>query len=223
MAKFIAIRKYVVAIMQIARDLQKEFRHMPGKQAKIVSDSQLAHALRQIERNRYPARDRVMLLLSLKAGLRACEIARLTWPPPERQMLLKANGRLDNVITLPDHAARKGAGRSIPLHPELKTALTGLLKQDQGEGPVIRPERGEALSARSVVNWFRQLYREMGLEGCSSHSGRRTFITKAARCIARSGGSLRDVQILAGHKSIAVTQRYIDADSAAQRRLVRML
>jgi integrase len=79
------------------------------------------------------------------------------------------------------------------------------------------------MRASSVVNWFAELYREIGFEGCSSHSGRRTFITNAARLVAKAGGSLRDVQQLAGHRSIEHTQGYIDGDTNAQRRLVRML
>ena len=58
------------------------------------------------------------------------------------------------------------------------------------------------------------------LLGCSSHSGRRTFITNAARKISTVGGSLRDVQMLAGHSSLAVTQRYIEGDSEARRKIV---
>ena len=54
-------------------------------------------------------------------------------------------------------------------------------------------------------------------------TGRRTFITTAARNVHRAGGSLRDVQMLAGHASIETTQRYIDGDSVSQRRLVGML
>ena len=75
----------------------------------------------------------------------------------------------------------------------------------------------------SVVNWFPQLYRELGLAGCSSHSGRRTFITNAARVVFKAGGSLRDVQQLAGHRSIEQTQAYIDASARAKRRLVALL
>jgi integrase/recombinase XerD len=75
----------------------------------------------------------------------------------------------------------------------------------------------------SIVNWFVVLYRETGLEGCSSHSGRRTFITQAARLLHKSGRSLRDIQLLAGHRSIDTTQGYIDGDSHAQHKLISLL
>ena len=75
----------------------------------------------------------------------------------------------------------------------------------------------------SVVNWFRRLYREIGLNGCSSHSGRRTFITNAARLVSKAGGSLCDVQQLAGHRSIEQTQAYIDASARAKRRLIELI
>jgi integrase/recombinase XerD len=79
------------------------------------------------------------------------------------------------------------------------------------------------MQPNSIVNWFVTLYRQIGLDGCSSHSGRRTFITNAARLAHKAGGSLRDVQILAGHRSIETTQIYIDGDSHAQRRLIALL
>jgi integrase len=62
----------------------------------------------------------------------------------------------------------------------------------------------------SIVVWFNRAFKNIGLKGCSSHSGRRTFVTRAARLVHRAGGSLRDVQLLAGHRSIQTTQRYID-------------
>ena len=65
------------------------------------------------------------------------------------------------------------------------------------------------MTALSIVVWFARAYRAVGLEGCSSHSGRRTFITRAARLVHKAGGSIRDVQLLAGHRSIQTTQRYI--------------
>ena len=68
----------------------------------------------------------------------------------------------------------------------------------------------------SIVVWFNRAFRNIGLHGGSSHSGRRTFITRAARLVHKAGGSLRDVQLLAGHRSIQTTQRYIDGDSDVQ-------
>jgi integrase/recombinase XerD len=41
--------------------------------------------------------------------------------------------------------------------------------------------------------------------------------------VVEAGGSLRDVQQLAGHVSLATTQRYIEGDSDAKRKLVGMI
>ena len=79
------------------------------------------------------------------------------------------------------------------------------------------------MTPQSIVVWFANAYRVVGLNGCSSHSGRRTFITTTARLLSKIGGSLRDVQELAGHRALTTTERYIEGDRDAQRRLVRML
>jgi integrase len=191
---------------------------MAGKQAKTLTKQQLATALRRAGCGRYPDRDRAMILLSVKAGLRAGEIAKLTWP-----MVLDSQGRISGYIALHDAAAKKRSGRTIPLHLQLIRALL-MLKQPHGaSGPIIRSERGDALRPGSVVNWFRHFYGDLGFAGCTSHSGRRTFITNAARLVFKAGGSLRDVQQLAGHRSIEHTQAYIDGDTRAKRRLVALL
>jgi integrase/recombinase XerD len=197
-----------------------------NKQAKTLRDEDVARLIKLIQKSRYPIRDRVMILLSAKAGLRAGEIAQLTWP-----MVLTATGRISTTIELRNHAAKKGSGRTIPMHPLLRMALMAWLAEtrsrasEQMDGPVIISERctQTGLNPQSVVNWFAQLYRQAGLVGCSSHSGRRTFVTKAAKAVHKAGGSLRDVQQLAGHRSISMTQRYIDGDSAAQHRLINLI
>ena len=70
---------------------------------------------------------------------------------------------------------------------------------------------------------FAAWYADVDLIGCSSHSGRRTFITNVARKISSVGGSLRDVQALAGHSSLAVTQRYIEGDGDARAKVVEFV
>ena len=188
---------------------------MAGRQAKTISNESLRRALAWAEHTRTPKRDVVIVLLSVRAGLRACEIAGLDW-----DMVLDARGRIGATIELRDNIAKRGSGRCIPIHPQLRMALEVLQSSSGGIGPVVRSSRGGWMRANSVVNWFVGLYRAAGATGCSSHSGRRTFITQAARKAHRYGANLRDVQILAGHRSIETTQRYIDGDSDAQRRLV---
>jgi len=196
---------------------------MAGKQAKTISREQEEDLLTFCEYTRHPERNLVMVLLSVKAGLRAGEIAALTW-----DMVLASDGGVGTVVELRDRAAKKGSGRQIPLHPVLRDALVGWRAMTgtspwDGAGPVVRSERGGPLTPVSVVNWFATAYRAVGVAGCSSHSGRRTFITRAARLVHQAGGSLRDVQLLAGHRSIVTTQRYIDGDSDVQRKLVSLI
>jgi integrase/recombinase XerD len=91
-------------------------------------------------------------------------------------------------------------------------------------GPhVISTERRLSTSPQAIVNMFQRWYRHLGFVGCSSHSGRRTFITNAARKISTVGGSLRDVQVLAGHANLRTTQGYIEANPEAQVRIVELV
>src|SRR5881227_1967017 len=110
---------------------------MAGKQAKILTRQQVRAALHRARHSRYPQRDRVMILLSVKAGLRAGEIAKLTWP-----MVVDAGGRIADRIELHDAAAKKDSGRTIPIHPDLRRALQLLRRQTGAQGAVIRSERG---------------------------------------------------------------------------------
>ncbi len=191
---------------------------MPGRQAKIITAGMLKRMLDHVARSPTPDRDRVIVLLSVKAGMRAVEIAGLTWP-----MVLDPRGHVADCISIHDIIAKKHGGRIVPMHPDLRTALLALAFFSEGEGPVIKSLRGGNMQPNSIVNWFVSLFAALGFEGCSSHSGRRTFITSAARNLHRAGCSLRDVQMLAGHRSLETTERYIQCDTRGQRRLVDLL
>ena len=84
----------------------------------------------------------------------------------------------------------ESGGRLIPIHPELGDALSDLRRQTEATGPVLRSQRGGPMTPVSIVNWFANAYRAIGLQGCSSHSGRRTFITRAARLVHHAGAWL---------------------------------
>lgn len=207
---------------------------MAGKQAKVLNKSQPEVVLGWLTSNsRNPERDRVMFLLSCKAGLRAAEIAQLRW-----SMVTDSEGYLSDVIELPDGIAKKGSGRTVPIGKLLRKELDSLRRKMRPapDEPVIYSERGgyaegdeggrpklRPMTAHSVVKWFGRLYATMGFEGCSSHSGRRTFITFAAREIVSVGGSLRDVQQLAGHRDLKTTQAYIEGSNDAKKKVVERI
>lgn len=193
---------------------------MAGRQAKTLTDGQITAALSFLETTRYPLRNRVIFLLSVKAGLRGGEIAGLTWA-----MITGSDGKVGTTIDLRDAVAKKKSGRTIPLNRDLKAALKAL-HDDRKPSPrdaVIYSERGTRMSPATVALWFLDLYGRLGFEGCSSHSGRRTFITRAARKVSLAGGSIRDVQQLAGHRSLGTTQGYIEGDTDAKRKLVNLI
>src|SRR5712691_5232362 len=196
---------------------------MQGKQAKIVSPTQERAMLGYLETTRYPHRDRVMFLLSMKAGLRAKDMAFLTWA-----MVTEATGQVTETIHWENRASKgKTGGRTIPMHPDVQAALA-TLQTARGDAPrpdqsVLFSERGGGVSPATVRLWFHRLSTSLKMEGCSSHSGRRTFMTRAARKVSQVGGSLRDVQELAGHTSLAMTQRDIEGDTEAKRQLVALL
>ena len=91
------------------------------------------------------------------------------------------------------------------------------------EDYVLYSQKGRCLMTKAVVCWFGKIYKDLRLQGCSSHSGRRTFGTKVAKNITLAGGSAKDIQRLLGHSCMNTTQRYIDVDVEAQRKVVQMI
>jgi integrase/recombinase XerD len=193
---------------------------LAGKQAKTLSPAQIRTALSYLATTRNAERDVVMFFLSVRAGLRAKEIAGATWT-----MVLDSDGHVGDVIALEDRVAKMRSGRTIPLSNDLKAALTALhIKRSPAPSDrIIYSERRDGLDAATVAQRFFHLYQRLGFTGCSSHSGRRTFITTCARKISLVGGSLKDVQMMAGHADLTTTSGYIDGDPEAARRVVNMI
>jgi integrase/recombinase XerD len=191
-----------------------------GKQAKVLTKQQIEAMLLYLGTTRHPERNRLIFLLSVRAGLRAKEIAGLTWA-----MVQNSDGSLANEMSLCDAASKGRSGRTIPMSKDLRFAISHwrqLTKNANAEAKIIVTERSRKPLTQVIINMFRSWYSDLGYEGCSSHSGRRTFITNAARRISTVGGSLRDIQELAGHSSLSTTQRYIETNVEAKRRIVEL-
>lgn len=192
-----------------------------GKQAKTLSKHQQAALLSYLKTTRHPQRNKVILLLSVRAGLRSKEIASITW-----SMITDAEGCVTDAINLQNVASKGKSGGIIWMNNDLKSALIkyqSLRKPADESEKIIQTERGKETTAQVIVNMFAGWYHKLGFEGCSSHSGRRTFITNAARKISTVGGSIKDVQTLARHSSLQMTQRYIECDVEAQKRVVQLI
>lgn len=191
-----------------------------GKRAKILNAKQQTMVLAYLENTRYPLRNEIMFLLSFKAGLRAKEISQLTW-----SMVCGSERYISDSINLPNNASKgKYSGRIIPIHKDLKKLLTDLKQENTNlSSYIITTERDKKMFAQAIVNFFYLLYKGLNMDGCSSHSGRRTFISQAAKMISQAGGTINDIRQLAGHSSLATTQRYIEYNTEAHKKIIEMI
>ena len=192
------------------------------RQAHTLDPIQQAALVAYVARTPAPARNVVIVRLSFEAWLRAKEIACVRW-----RMVTDAGGRLVDVLRLEDGASKGRSGRVLHLSSTCAAALADLY--DDAPPPnldafVLRFRKWSldpVIRSQAVQALFRDWYADLRFHGASSHSGRRTGITTAARSLG-PGMSLRDVQLRAGHTTIATTQRYIDPNPEADRALARL-
>ena len=130
-----------------------------GKQAKTLSKGQVDAVLGYLATTRWPTRNRVIFLLSVKAGLRAKEIASLTW-----RMVTDARGQIGQAIHLEDTASKGRSGRVIPMNEELRTALAEYAKTILMSTStfLVQSERSRGMSPQAIVNLFWRWYRHIG-------------------------------------------------------------
>ena len=154
-----------------------EAKMSADKNPRTLTEAEFAKLLDYAEQTRQPVRSRVIILLSFKAGLSASEIASLRW-----QNCITIQGGISDHILITDDVARKSfhAGIRIPLDLDLRLALADLymISDDRSPNvPVILTKRQKrGLLTRAIVEWYRAVYADLGLEGCSSDTGRRTYV-----------------------------------------------
>lgn len=194
------------------------------KRAPTLDEGQFERLLTYIDENStLPERDRLIVGLSFKAGLRVAEIAKL-----DLSALLDPDNRIDKVIKISALVGKKKRYREIPMHPMIKDAfakfrkrfpnapciaissqpfryvLTGDVKKS------IDASSARRMSVTALTNYYWRLLKDAGFERCSSHSGRRTFGTSLARKANMHHCSIRDVQRLMGHARLETTEAYIE-------------
>ena len=190
-----------------------------AKQAKVLSESELKRLLAIIAQRKHAARDRAAVMLSFYAGMRVGEIAALTIGD-----VLDGQGRVRDQIRLRAEMTKGGHARVVfpndRLRLELQRYVDSLAAARLAPtAPLLLTQKRTQFSPNTLCQLFAAIYRAAGIDGASSHSGRRWFITR----LAHSAVSPKVIMTLAGHKSLATTQRYIEVNDEMMRAAVAVL
>ena len=189
------------------------------KQAKLLTDAEFKRLTAVINSLRYQTRNHTTVALSFYAGLRACEIAALRVGD-----VFDEAGNVKDTIYLSAGQTKGSDSTTVLVNTKLKRQLEKFAKQypihvTTRTAPLLFSAKGGGFTAQTIVNLFKRIYKMAGIEGASSHSGRRQFVTK----LADQGINARLVQVLARHKHLSTTQRYIDVNENSLRNAVELL
>lgn len=187
-------------------------------QAKSLTDAELKRVLAVAAQGRHAARNRAMVLLTFYAGMRVGEVAALKWKD-----VLNPDGTVKSEIRLKPEQTKGKHSRTVMLCDKLKKELAiyaASIERRTDEKPVIYSQRTrDGFNSNTLSQEFKTLYQRAGIDGATSHSGRRTFITT----LAHKGVGVRVLMSLAGHRSITTTQLYIDINDEMKRTAVNLI
>lgn len=191
-------------------------------QAKIISPGDFRQLLKIVVAGNHGLRNKTILILSHYLGLRASEIAALNIND-----VMNEHGSIKSELSLLAAYTKGNIHRDIPLeHSKVKNALAEWINYRKCNeisfvttSPLFKSQKNLRFSANSMVHTINKLYQENGYRGCSSHTGRRTLITR----LAQKGVDLNSIRVIAGHKSITTTQRYIENDPNRLAEIMRNL
>jgi integrase/recombinase XerD len=193
---------------------------MATKRAKILDEGQFNKLLLYIDQNsNMPERDRLIVMLSFKAGLRVAEIAKIDFTA-----MTDPEGRIAKTIHVYSNVAKKNREREVPMHPMVKNAFAAFRKKypdapcvaissqpfQHGRSIWDSPAPLIRMSVNALTLYYRRLLIAAGFDGCSTHSGRRTFATDVSRILSRHHQSIKDLQRLMGHARLDTTERYLE-------------
>ena len=187
-----------------------------SKQAKTLNERELQRVLETAAKSKHAKRNRAILLLTHYAGMRIGEVAAVRFCD-----ILAADGTVRDEINLSAAQTKGNRSRSVLLNERMKAELAAYVqsvKYKDTKQALFSTQRSDAFTANSLTQIVNGIYKRAGLDGASSHSGRRTFLTN----LAERGVSVRVMMALAGHRNMATTQRYIDLRPGVLRNAVEL-
>ena len=187
------------------------------KQAATLTERQLKQVLAHCATRQHAARDRAIVMVSFLAGLRAKEIAAL-----DLSDVTDTDGNIRSEFVLAPEQTKGRKARRVFISQRLQRELATYIKQRKFRpkcSALFATQKDQAFSANSLCQLFLKIYAESGITGASSHSGRRSLLTS----LAAKGVSVRVLQEIAGHSSMAITQRYIDVNDRQMRAAIELM
>ena len=188
------------------------------KQAKTLKSDELKLVLAYIAVRRHAARNKAIILASFLSGMRAHELASLKIGD-----VVDEDARVRSELNLTAAQTKGSRARRVFVNAKLKRELATYVKTECANKPLSNAlfvsQKRRAFSPNTMCQLFLNIYKGCGIKGASSHSGRRTFITN----LASKSVSVRVLAELAGHSSIATTQRYIEVNDDQLRKAVELL
>ena len=188
-----------------------------SKQAKTLTATEIRRVLDYIATRKHAKRNRAMLLTTYYGGLRAGETASLTYAN-----ILDSDNTIKHEIRLDAIQTKGNVGRVVFVNEKLRRELANYVEAHPFNNitdKLFYSQKNGGFSANTLAQYFHFLYKRVGIEGASSHSGRRTFITN----LASKGVSVRVLMELSGHKNISTTQAYIDVNDNMKRKAVELV
>ncbi|ABY28589.1 integrase [Methylobacterium sp. Leaf119] len=187
-------------------------------QARVPTETEFRRLVAVASQGRHGPRNRAALMLSYLAGLRVGEIASLQWGN-----LVDVDGKVREQLRLSATVTKGGHARVVFMNARLRKEIeqfrTSLSATPAASQPLLITQKRTRFSANTLCQLMRGWYDLAGLDGGSSHSGRRWFITR----LAHSGISPKAIMMLAGHRHLSTTQRYIDVNDEIMRAAVEVL
>lgn len=188
------------------------------RQARVLTEPEFKRLLAVVAQTKHAERNRLAFMLSHLAGLRVGEIAGLLVGD-----VLEAEGAIRQRMVVRASIAKGGHERVVFLNDRLRHEIERFRLSDQRkrklDDPLLMTQKRTTFSPNTLCQLMNRLYTAAGLDGATSHSGRRWFITK----LANSGVGTKVIMTLAGHKHMTTTQRYIDVREDMMRAAVENL
>lgn len=148
------------------------------------------------------------------------------WYEHDELCARRSKPKIRDVITFRRETTKgKARTRSIPVHDELRGYLERHIPGHEFVFPgrtVLTPdEQPETthLTSRAVDQCIRRACVKVGLKGYSTHSGRRTLVTR----LHAAGVGLKTIQDITGHADLRTLQEYVDVSEKQKEAAINML